>query len=197
MTKIKHLHFVCLALGCIAAFSSCVTFIKPLSIPQKKIGKDVRLIGRWTGKIPDKTIHGTREEQVLIDFRSKSERAIEVSFTGEGSLSNFNNLILRVVTVKMEHRNYAILYHPSAQDYFIAMYEINGDQLIIWMVDSQKAEKLINKGELKGVVRRDGFIGFKSVVVTDSSRTITRLIKSSTKDDLFLRVGEFQRVVSK
>jgi hypothetical protein len=199
MIKIKHLQLACLALGCLTAFSSCVTFIKPLAIPRKQIGKDVRLIGRWTGKIANKSFEGKREEQVTINVRSKSEREVEISFSGEGFLANFNDVLLLAATATIEHRHYAILRldDPTSQGYLIARYEINGDQPIIWMVDGQKVEELIKKGELKGIIRTDGFIGIKSMGVTDSARAITRLIKSSSKNDLFLRVGELRRIDSR
>lgn len=173
--------------------NGCVFFVEPLSIPQKDIGKDERLIGKWKGEFVSK---GKDKELVFLDFQGKSKKEIELSVFYEDFRVDSRNFLFKVFTAKINENHYLILKSDeiSKQGYLIVKYEINDGQLAVWMLDLEKIEKIINEGKLKGEVATDGFIGIKMIAVNGSSQEITELIKSSDKNNFFTHLGYFQKL---
>jgi hypothetical protein len=189
ITRSKLISFcrICFVFSYAAIFSGCFVVFTDLPPKSLIIKEDKRLLGRWAGQ--------DQGNRYFVQF-DRSNREINISLFGEKSDLGYRNPIFRMVTTKVDGYCYMILRptdSPDSEGYLIAKYIVTDDKLTIWMLNVDRVKKPIMEGNLRGEI---GTGMFAAVTITEGSEKITALLKSP-ENDLFMRVGEFEKVAAK
>jgi hypothetical protein len=161
---------VCLFILAVFLLSSCeVVFLKSIA-ENKKIDK--RLLGKWQSADPN-------DKKGFIEFAKKSKFQIDViapdDETGEISKA------FTASTVKIGNYYYLNLT-PADKDKgnLVARYEIQNNEMTIWLMNSDKIKEALKQNKLKGYSESSG-----SVVITNDSENIKDFLKSPESDKTF------------
>ena len=186
-SQLKSVSYLFVILVLATLLSGCmVTFTNSLPNSQPT-GRDERLFGTWEGLDQE-------GNHALIRFEGGSNRETKVTFTGS---SGFRNVDFRMVTTKIEGRDYMVLTLAGPgndKEHIIAKYVLKDGELMICIIDVQKVKAAIAKGNLKGEVGQSLESG---ATITASPKEILAFLKSPSSKDLFTCSEELKRVPAK
>ena len=173
--------------GCGVFFSGCmVNFTDPLP-GSRDFTADAKLLGRWSGT--DEQGHAG-----FIQFDKAGSREIAVSVFGKNSDLGYKNPIFKLTTTRIGSFNYLVLRPNDSEarpDYTIARYSIDKNKLKIWLMSIEKVREAIKSGRLKGTSTAGPYY---AVTVNSASSEVVRVLNGGNANDLFICLGEFERV---
>lgn len=173
--------------GVLLISAGCVSLKQPLSDPEAALA-DPALIGSW--KVvpkPDQQDPGRwylfvgREDSRPIDpNREEPEsglmHAITVGFNDAQQISSQVEQYRFFVTEVGDSRYASMVIEPQDSEdetarqnrgeYWLLKYEVDGDNLTVWLCDIDKVAKLVEAGELAGKVNR-GRVGTSVMLTTE------------------------------
>jgi len=158
--------------------SSCqVVFTNP---PAAKPREDKTLRGRWTSEEKEK-------EAMAVQFEKGNSGEVNVSFPRAGP--DDKNPVFTAKLFEIGGRSYMVL-NPTDEDrnkgFLIIRYEISGDELAVWIPNSEKVA-LIKQKRISG---EDGQFG---ATVTESADNVSWFLQSRDGQDAFEVFGKFKR----
>lgn len=188
MSHLKRVWKVCLVMLAAVFFSACeVLLINPLSDPSRD-KRDESLLGRWVKEDAE-----TRDR--YIQFTAGAGQELNVSVFGEENEEK--NPVFRALTTNIGDHHYLSLYSTDpdkVEGYLLARYEVKGDKMSVWILDSKKVQAAIEQKRLKGEV---GQGVAPSVMITDTADKVRSLIESPQGAELFEQLGTFKRISDK
>ena len=188
MNNLNSISKVCLVIILALFFSSCEVFlINPLS-DSARDKPDERLLGKWINK-------DEKEKGGFVQFDAGANREINVSFLG-GKSEEKNPLFTALTTTIGSH--YYMSLNPTNEDrdkgYLLARYEMKGDEMTVWLLDSDKVKVAIGQKKLKGEV---GQGAAPTITITDTADKVRAFLASPESNELFKYLGTFERVKDK
>ena len=88
--------------------------------------------------------------------------------------------------------------NPTNEDrgkgYLLARYEIKGDEMTVWLLDSDKVRAAIVQKKLKGDVSQG--VG-STITITDAADKVRSFLESPKSSELFKYLGTFERIKAK
>jgi hypothetical protein len=185
----SHCKIVVACLCALVASGCVVTFKGPL--PRSlRTTQDSRLFGKWVGR-------DDQGHQAFANCARDPDDQARISFSGEGSDASYlgyRNPVFRMVTTRIDSQDYMILRYvdlSKGRGFQIAKYSIKDDKLSVWILSVDRMKKAIRNDQIKGDV---GTGMLPDVTITDHWSKITSLLKSPQGDDLFVFLGEVERV---
>jgi hypothetical protein len=188
MSNLNSISKACLVALLALFFSACeVVLINPLS-DSATDKPDERLPGKWINK-------DEKGKGVYVQFDTGANRELNVSiFGGKGEEKN---PAFTATTTTIGNRFYMSLYPTDeARDkgYLLARYEIKGDEMTVWLLDSEKVKAAITQKRLKGEA---GQGSPPIITITDAADKVRAVLGSSESNELFKYLGTFERVNGK
>lgn len=160
--------------------SSCLIVSTNPLIDPKTSTPDKHLLGRWIGT--DKL------EGVYALF---DERSLESNILIGQKASNQSELMFDLATGPIGKYRYMSLRprEENTQEYLLARYAIDGDELKIWLLDSAFFDAAISQGRLKTKPATTS-----TKILADSPETISDfLVKNQDSEQLFQYLGVFKK----
>jgi hypothetical protein len=164
-----------------------VSFTDPLP-GARDFSADAKLLGRWSGTDEKGNVG-------FIQFDKAGAREITVSVFGKDSDLGYKNPVLRLKTTKIGSFDYLVLRANDPEglsDYTLARYSLEKNKLKIWIMSLDKVKDAIQSGRLKGRVNGGPYGG---AIIDSSSRDLIRLLKDKRGNNLFVLLGEYEKVV--
>src|SRR5437764_13871482 len=188
MNNLNPISKVCLVIILAIFFSSCEVFlINPLS-DSARDKPDERLLGKWINK-------DEKEKGGFVQFDAGANREFNISFLG-GKYEEKNPLFTARTTTIGGH--YYISLNPTNEDrdkgYLLAKYEMKGDEMTVWLLDSDKVKAAIVQKKLKGDVSQG--VG-STITITDAADKVRSFLESPKSSELFKYLGTFERIKAK
>ena len=169
-------------------FSACETvFLNPLS-DLRDSKSDKRLLGKWS-------IKGEKYNGAYLQFDGGSNLKHNL-FAVFGGDTQEQNLVFTMFTTRIGKYSYMNL-NPADKDkdkgYLIVRYAVDGNQLTVWILDTDKIKTAIKSGKLKGTPGQS----FGTTTVSDTPANIEAFLGSPDNGDLFQDAWRFEKVESK
>ena len=188
MNNLNSISKVCLVALLALFFSACeVVLTNPLS-DSARDKPDERLLGKWINK-------DEKEKGVFVQFDTGANREFNVSFLG-GKSEEKNPVFTALTTTIGGH--YYMTLNPTDEDrdkgYFLARYEMKGDEMTVWLLDSDKVRAAIGQKKLKGEV---GQGAAPKITITDAADKVRSFLESPKSSELFKYLGTFERIKAK
>jgi hypothetical protein len=168
-----------LVLSTALTLSGCfVSFKNPLPASQK-LAPDERLPGKWTG--------AEKGKPYSVYFEKNSRGQMTVAMPENPS---YRNPLCQVMTTKISDHDYMIFRpdDPGDKDYMVARYSLDGANLKICMLDSDRVKEAIRQRKLKG---SGDYAPWGGALITESSEAVLKFLKSSDSDAMFICPEEF------
>jgi hypothetical protein len=160
--------------GCMVGFSNP---------PAGKPKKDKDLMGRWISEEKD-------AKGAILQLRTGSREEIDVSLLPaepKGKNPMFTASLFQIGT-----HSYMVL-NPTDEDrnkeLLIARYMISSDELVVWLLNSEKVADLIKQKKISGE-------GQMSPKVTETAEGVSRFLESRAAEEAFEVAGRFRRARS-
>jgi hypothetical protein len=165
------------------ALSGCqVVFTNP---PAGKPKEDKVLRGRWISEEKGK-------EAMTVQFEKGQRGEVNVSFLP--AKPGDKNPVFTAKLFEMGTHSYMVLNPTDAVDrdkgFLIVRYEISGDELSVWIPNSDKVTALIKQKRISG----DG--GQSGATVTESADAVSRFLESKDGQESFEVFGKFRKAGS-
>ena len=153
------------------------------NLPAGKTREDKALRGRWNSEEKDK-------EAMTVQFEKGSRGEVNVSFLP--AKPGDKNPVFTAKLFELGTQSYMALTPTDAEDrgrgFLIVRYEISGDELSVWIPNSEKVAALIKQKRLSG----EG--GQSSATVTENSENVSRFLQSKDGQEAFEVFGKFRKV---
>ena len=179
--KIQSLRISLLVLIALSLSGCQVVFTNP---PAAKPKEDKALRGRWTSEEKEK-------EAMTVRFERRNRGEVDVSFLPDDP--DKKNPVFTAKLFEIGGRSYMVL-NPTDADrdkgFLIVRYEINGDELAVWILNSEKVAALIKQKRVAGEGGQSG------ATVTESADNVSRFLQSRDGQDAFEVFGKFRRTRS-
>jgi hypothetical protein len=176
--KIQSLRISLLVLIALSLSGCQVVFT---NLPAAKPREDKALRGRWTSEEKEK-------EAMTVQFEKRNREEVNVSFLPAGP--GEKNPVFTARLFEIGGRSYMGL-NPTDADrdkgFLIVRYEISGDELTVWLLNSDKVTNLIKQKTISGEGGQTG------ATVTESADSVSRFLQSSEGQDAFEVFGKFRR----
>jgi hypothetical protein len=151
--------------------------------PAGKPKEDKALRGRWNSEEKDK-------EAMTVRFDKGVRGEVNVSFLP--AKPGDRNPVFTAKLFELGTHSYMVLTPTDAVDrdkgFLIVRYEISGDELSVWIPNSDKVAALIKQKRISG----EG--GQSSATVTENSDSVSRFLQSKDGQETFEVFGKFRRV---
>ena len=164
---------ICLFILTAFLFSSCeVIFENPIA---KNTKFDKKIIGRWINADPKK--------EGFLEFAKKSDYLLDVTFSDGEEDSKCT-----ASTKKIGKYNYINAFSPDVdKENLIVRYEIQNNEMTLWILDSDKIKVLIEQNKLEGYSKSLG------AVVTDSSENVKKFLESAESNEAFELLAKLKK----
>jgi hypothetical protein len=177
----------------------------PLSSP-KNSKPDTRLAGVWRVRDRNGDLTYLHVGTVGAKLPSSVMRVLPITHTKNGDVTPEDELLIFPTTLGANtylnmpggsERQIKLLlekgWNPEAVDgFFILKYKLEGDALLIWLMDSDAKERAIKSGKIKGLIKRTK--DKTDVEFTDTTENVARFV-AGAGDELFSKeVNRLERV---
>ncbi len=173
---------VMISLMALSALFLCGCEVVFTHAPAGKFRKDKALVAGWINLEKGK-------ETPTLKFDKGAGEEIKVSFLPANA--DERNPVFTAKILVIANRSYMVL-NPTNEDrdqgLLIARYEITGDELEIWIPNTEKFKTLIQQNRIVGKAESMG------AVVTDSPNNIAKLLEAKDIEDAFEIFGKFRRI---
>jgi hypothetical protein len=171
---------ICLTFLC----SSCeVLFTNPIVKPNGS-KPDKRLVGKWYS---EEETDKNRFVEITLDSKSQMNLTSPDKDTGKPVSAG------KIFTEKIGRNQYLILIpnEEKNEGYLITRYKIENDELVVWLLDSDKTADVVRQGKLKGSVG-GGRAG--TIKITDSAENIKTFLESAQGDSFFKPLVNLKKI---
>ena len=184
------------------SLNSCVVESKnPLSNPDDSV-PDHRLYGQWKRTEKDGSgahvFFGRPWGNPVDNLPSGIMVSNAISCGPNHAISGYPQ-ITWLFTTNINEENYANVIAPELLDrekhpqweraniksVHIAKYAISGDQLTIWIMDVKSAASVVQRGQLKGQVKRSSDGSVDEVMLTESAEVLSGFLRNGGSKTLF------------
>ncbi len=173
-------------------FSGCITTSKhPLS-SHLTAHYDKRLTGTWIGRNVGTASDDEFFWAHFVEAEGGLTDIVLISFEKKGADVMFFKMFPTTLgnacfmNIKTDDTNSKMIPDSSkgigAEDFFIAKYDISGDILKVWLINTKIKEAIIST-ELKGTVEKD--MWSDTVTLTDTAQKIAEYIRKPEHQDCF------------
>jgi hypothetical protein len=176
-----HLFTISLLVVLAVALSGCQVVFT--NLPAGKPSEDEALHGRWSSEEKDK-------EAMTVQFEKGPRGEVNVSFLP--AKAGDKNPVFTAQLFELGTHSYMTLNPTDAEDrdkgFLIVRYEISGDELSVWIPNSDKVAALIKQKRISG----EG--GQYGATVTASADGVSRFLQSKDGQETFEVFGKFRKV---
>jgi hypothetical protein len=101
----------------------------------------------------------------------------------------------RFFTARLDDASYAnVISEPEnnqgKRTYWFFKYAVDGDRLSVWGLNWEETARVIEAGQLKGTVERDGKSRLTKVYITDTTENLQRFLRGGGDRTLFSESGK-------
>ena len=151
------------------------------NLPAGKPREDKTLRGRWNSEEKDK-------EAMTVQFEKGPRGEVNVSFLP--AKPGDKNPVFTAKLFELGTQSYMALNPTDAEDrdkgFLIVRYEISGDELSVWIPNSEKVAALIKQKRISGEGGQSG------ATVTENSENVSRFLQDG--QEAFEVFGKFRKV---